>query len=60
MASMYAVCYLGFSLPAIAAGAAVSVIGLARTTIAYNPTVMLLTGAAIVGLMIQSRTISSK
>lgn len=51
MAAMYVVCYLGFSLPSIAAGASVVAIGLHRTTTAYGVAVMVLAVVATVGVL---------
>ncbi|MFB7907302.1 MFS transporter [Kitasatospora sp. NPDC056076] len=55
IASMYVVCYLGFSLPAVAAGVAVGHIGLKSTATVYGIAVMVLAVAATAGLQVQQR-----
>lgn len=54
-ASMYIACYIGFSLPSIAAGIAVTAVGLKPTVIVYGFAVMLLAALAALGLLIQAR-----
>ena len=48
--------YLAFSLPAIAAGAAVGAIGLTRTTEIYGAAVVVLALLAVAGLLRARRT----
>ncbi|GGR04478.1 MFS transporter [Streptomyces netropsis] len=55
VSSMYVVCYLGFSLPAVAAGVAVREAGLRPTATVYGVAVMVLAAAATLGLLAQSR-----
>jgi hypothetical protein len=55
IASMYVVCYLGFSLPAVAAGVAVGRVGLKSTATVYGLAVMVLAVVATVGLQVQQR-----
>ncbi|MFJ9690639.1 MFS transporter [Kitasatospora sp. NPDC101183] len=55
MAGMYVVCYLGFSLPAVAAGVAVGRVGLRTTATVYGLAVMALALLALAGLRVQGR-----
>ncbi|MFE2226114.1 MFS transporter [Streptomyces kronopolitis] len=55
VAGMYVVCYLGFSLPAVAAGLAVQAFGLGPTTTVYSVAVMVLAAVACAGLLAQER-----
>ncbi|MER7566829.1 MFS transporter [Streptomyces sp. NPDC097941] len=55
MAAMYVVCYLGFSLPALAAGLSVERFGLSSTTTVYGTSVMVLAVLACAGLTVQGR-----
>jgi MFS family permease len=52
-AAVYMVSYLAFSLPAIAAGIAVTSLGLAHTATVYGTVVMVLALGATVGLLLQ-------
>jgi predicted MFS family arabinose efflux permease len=55
LASTFVVGYLAFSVPAIAAGIAVSSLGLARTTEVYGGVVIVLALIAVVGLLLRRR-----
>ncbi|MEV8017787.1 MFS transporter [Streptomyces sp. NPDC086554] len=55
VASMYVVCYLGFSVPAVIAGLAVQRFGLGPTTTVYSVSVMVLAVVACAGLLAQER-----
>jgi len=59
-ATVYVVNYLAFSLPAIAAGLAVSPFGLRRTADDYGVAVILLAAAAVLGLAAQRRRETSR
>lgn len=54
-AGMYVVCYLGFSLPAMAAGLSVERFGLSSTTTVYGVSVMVLAVLACAGLLVHGR-----
>lgn len=56
LAAVFVVGYLAFSLPAIAAGAAVGAIGLTRTTEIYGAAVVALALLAVAGLLRARRT----
>jgi MFS family permease len=56
LASTFVVGYLAFSLPAIAAGIAVTSLGLARTTEIYGAVVIVLALGAVLGLLLRRRT----
>lgn len=56
LAAVFVVGYLAFSLPAIAAGAAVGAIGLTRTTEVYGAAVVVLALLAVAGLLRARRT----
>jgi MFS family permease len=55
VASIYVVCYLGFSVPAVVAGLAVQKFGLGPTTTVYSVAVMVLAVVACAGLLVQER-----
>ncbi|WP_055586276.1 MFS transporter [Peterkaempfera griseoplana] len=55
LSSLYVVSYLGFSLPAVAAGVAVVQVGLRPTATAYGVVVMVLACVALTGLLLHRR-----
>ena len=57
LAAVFVVGYLGFSLPAIAAGVAVGAIGLVRTTEVYGAVVVVLALLAVAGLYRERRAL---
>jgi hypothetical protein len=56
LAALYVVIYLSFSLPAIAAGIAVSLVGVRPTLYGYGAVVIVLAGATTVALGRQTRS----
>ena len=59
LAATFVAGYLAFSLPAIAAGIAVSSLGLATTATIYGSVVIVLALAAVAGLLVQRRRSSA-
>jgi MFS family permease len=59
LAAVFVVGYLAFSLPAIAAGAAVGTFGLTRTTQVYGAVVVVLALLAVTGLLRARRAVGS-
>jgi hypothetical protein len=59
LAATFVVGYLAFSLPAIAAGIAVSSLGLGRTATIYGCVVIVLALVAVAGLLVQRRRSSA-
>jgi hypothetical protein len=52
LSSIYLICYLGFSVPAVAAGLLVAVAGMKSTTLLYGAALVL---AAIPALLVTAR-----
>jgi hypothetical protein len=52
LSSIYLICYLGFSVPAVAAGLLVAVAGMKGTTLVYGAALVL---AAIPALMVTAK-----